>query len=101
MKSSTEKVSYKTTVPVFTDEMKKTYTILAPDMLPYHFDIISVVLKRNGYNVEILRNESHNVIEEGLKHVHNDACFPALCVTGQFNDGTTYQRLKKRKIRFE
>ncbi len=86
MKKKTEKISYKDEVPVFTEEMKRTYTILAPDMLPYHFEILSVVLKRYGYRLEILRNEDRRVIEEGLKHVHNDACFPALCVTGQFID---------------
>ncbi len=86
MKKTTETKTYKDPVPVFTEEMKQTYKILAPNMLPYHFDILSVVLQMNGYNVEILHNETPTVIEEGLKHVHNDACFPALCVTGQFID---------------
>ena len=34
--------------------------------------------------MEVLHNDSRAVIDEGLKHVHNDACFPALCVIGQY-----------------
>lgn len=78
--------SYKTPTPVFTDEMKKIYKILAPNMLPYHFDVIAVIMKKYGYDVEILKNESRAVIDEGLAHVHNDTCFPALCCIGQFID---------------
>ncbi len=72
--------------PVFTPEMKKDYTILIPDMLPWHFELLVHVLRREGYKVEILKNEGRAVIDEGLKHVHNDACYPALCVIGQFVD---------------
>lgn len=79
-------VSYKDPTPKFTAEMKRTYKILAPNMLPYHFDILSVILKQHGYDLEILHNETRAVIDEGLKHVHNDTCYPALCVTGQFLD---------------
>ncbi len=72
--------------PVFTREMKKEYTILVPDMLPWHFDLLVHVMQQEGYRMEVLRNEGRQVIDEGLKHVHNDACFPALCVIGQFLD---------------
>ena len=72
--------------PVFTEEMKKTHTILIPDMLPWHFDLLVHVMRRAGYKVEVLHNEGHAVIDEGLKHVHNDTCFPALCVIGQYLD---------------
>lgn len=70
--------------PVFTREMKKDYTILVPDMLPWHFDLLVHVMRQEGYKVEVLHNDSRAVIDEGLKHVHNDACFPALCVIGQY-----------------
>ncbi len=72
--------------PRFTHEMKATHTILVPDMLPWHFDLITHVIRANGYKVEVLHNEGRAVIDEGLKHVHNDACYPALCVIGQFLD---------------
>lgn len=79
-------VSYKESVPVFTEEMKKEYTILAPNMLPYHFDILADVMREKGYRIEILKTEGRSIIDEGLKHVHNDTCYPALCVVGQFID---------------
>ena len=82
----TKTVSYKESVPAFTDEMKKTYTILAPNMLPYHFDILAEIVESRGYKVEILKTEGRSIIDEGLKHVHNDTCYPALCVIGQFID---------------
>ena len=72
--------------PVFTPAMKATHTILIPDMLPWHFDLLVHVMRRSGYRVEVLHNEGRAVIDEGLKHVHNDTCFPALCVIGQYLD---------------
>ena len=38
---------------VFTEEMKKTHTILVPNMLPMHFKIIGKVMERSGYGAEI------------------------------------------------
>lgn len=70
--------------PVFTPQMKATHTILIPDMLPWHFDLLVHVMRRAGYKVEVLHNEGRAVIDEGLKHVHNDTCYPALCVIGQY-----------------
>ncbi len=72
--------------PKFTKEMKHTHKILIPDMLPVHFDIIVKILNKDGWDLELLHNDTRAVIDEGLKHVHNDTCYPALCVTGQFID---------------
>ena len=71
---------------VFTKEMRKDYTILAPMMLPIHFALVKNVVVNAGYNLEILTNDSRQVVEEGLKYVHNDTCYPALLVTGQMID---------------
>ena len=70
--------------PVFKDEMKSEYTILVPDMLPVHFKLIISILKKYGYNVELLQTSTREVVDEGLKNVHNDTCYPALLVIGQF-----------------
>lgn len=70
----------------FTPEMKKTYTILVPDMLPIHFTLLIHVFEQFGYHMELLLSHSKNVVEEGLKNVHNDTCYPALLVVGQFMD---------------
>ena len=71
----------------FTREMReKGYTILAPNMLDFHFKLMERVFHLNGYNVEVLQNDGPNVMAEGLKYVHNDTCVPALLVIGQFID---------------
>ena len=58
-------------------------TILAPMMLPIHFEIYEKILRKHGYNLVVLKNSSPTMIEEGLKYVHNDTCYPALVVIGQ------------------
>ncbi|MDE6796451.1 MAG: 2-hydroxyacyl-CoA dehydratase [Ruminococcus sp.] len=70
----------------FTEDMIKTHTILVPDMLPIHFRLIISIFEAEGYHMELLRNDSRAVVDEGLKNVHNDACYPALLVIGQFMD---------------
>lgn len=70
----------------FTEDMIKTHTILVPNMLPIHFKLIISILEASGYKMELLQNESRSVVDEGLKNVHNDACYPALLVVGQFMD---------------
>lgn len=70
----------------FTSEMKKEYTVLIPNMLELHFEFLSRVFRSYGYNTELLKNEGRAVVDEGLKYVHNDTCYPALLVIGQFID---------------
>ena len=70
--------------PRFTPEMKKTHTILMPNMAPIHFEMIVEAMRDEGYKVELLDNSGHDVAQEGLKYVHNDTCYPALLVIGQF-----------------
>ena len=71
---------------VFTEEMKKTHTILVPNMLPMHFKLIGKVLERSGYKMELLETSGPQIAETGLKYVHNDTCYPAILVIGQFID---------------
>ena len=40
--------------PIFTEEMKKNYTILTPDIFPLHLELVVRVFRRYGYKVEIL-----------------------------------------------
>ncbi len=85
MKTPTKGLERIPRVP-FTKEMKKDYTILIPMMAPIHFSLIKNVLSNGGYNVELLENCGPGVVEEGLKYVHNDTCYPALLVIGQMLD---------------
>ena len=70
----------------FTEEMKKDYTILMPNMLPMHFKLIISVLRNYGYNFELLETSGAHIAETGLKYTHNDTCYPAVLVIGQFMD---------------
>ena len=70
----------------FTQEMKKDYTILVPNMLPVHFGFLLKVFEEYGYRLKILENDGQAVVDAGLKYVHNDTCYPALLVIGQFMD---------------
>lgn len=68
----------------FTEEMRKDYTVLMPTMLSRHFRLIRQVLLNYGYKAELLENMGPEIAETGLKYVHNDTCYPAILVIGQF-----------------
>ena len=72
--------------PKFTREMRETHTILLPMMLPIHFSMLQCIFEQEGYHAELLTNTGRSVVDEGLKYVHNDTCYPALLVIGQFID---------------
>ncbi len=70
----------------FTEEMRKDYTILCPQMSPIHFDMLDSVFHSEGYNLVVLSNDNKQAINVGLKYVNNDACYPSLLVVGQIMD---------------
>ncbi|MDY5775043.1 MAG: acyl-CoA dehydratase activase-related protein, partial [Lachnospiraceae bacterium] len=59
---------------IFTEEMRKNYTILCPQMSPIHFDIIAPAFRSSGYNLEVLGNDNRDAVNTGLRFVNNDAC---------------------------
>ncbi len=68
------------------DKSKNFKNILVPNMAPIHFEIFRNILRHMGYQVVVLTNSSNNLIQEGLRYVHNDTCYPALVVIGQVLD---------------
>lgn len=68
---------------IFTEEMKKDYTLLCPQMSPIHFDLLKEAFNSCGYHIEVMPAMDKNSIDTGLKYVNNDACYPALIVVGQ------------------
>lgn len=70
----------------FTEEMRKEYTILCPQMSPIHFDILEPAFNACGYHFEVLSNDNRHAVDVGLKYVNNDACYPSLMVVGQIMD---------------
>ncbi|MBU5590710.1 2-hydroxyacyl-CoA dehydratase [Clostridium sp. MSJ-4] len=68
---------------IFTKEMRENHTILAPQFSPIHFELLEVAFKSSGYNLKILPRVNKETMEEGLKYVNNDACYPSIVVIGQ------------------
>ncbi|MGI6210990.1 MAG: acyl-CoA dehydratase activase-related protein [Anaerovoracaceae bacterium] len=68
---------------IFTKEMRRDYTILIPQMSPIHFNYLKEAMKACGYNVELLPAVDTNSVDEGLKYINNDACYPTIVTLGQ------------------
>lgn len=68
---------------LFTKEMKKQHTILCPQMAPIHFEFLEPAFNSEGYQIKLLSEATASAIDEGLRYVNNDACYPAIIVIGQ------------------
>lgn len=67
----------------FTKEMKRDYTIIAPDIFPIHMHFFEEIFRLHGYNFKVVHYEGKEVYDTGLKYLHNDMCYPAICSLGQ------------------
>lgn len=67
----------------FTKDMRKNHTILCPQMSPIHFQFLQEAFRKSGYNLEVLPSVDRKAVDEGLKYVNNDACYPSIMVVGQ------------------
>ena len=83
---------------VFTEEMRKNYTILCPQLSPIHFNILQAAFGASGYNLEVLPNDNKEAVDVGLKYVNNDACYPSLMVVGPVS--YTHLDVYKRQVQF-
>ncbi|GAA0180934.1 acyl-CoA dehydratase activase-related protein [Clostridium sediminicola] len=75
---------------LFTNEMKKKHTILSPQLSPIHFELLQEAIKSCGYNFKVLPEVDDRVIEEGLKYVNNDTCYPSIIIVGQIITALKY-----------
>ena len=66
---------------LFTKQMREDYTILSPQISPYHLDLIMSALNKYGYKVQVLQ-DSKEAVATGLKYVNNDACYPTIIIVG-------------------
>ncbi|MDO4334011.1 MAG: acyl-CoA dehydratase activase-related protein [Eubacteriales bacterium] len=82
----------------FTEEMRKDYTILCPQMSPIHFDLLQSAFEACGYHVEVLDNDNRRSVDIGLKYVNNDACYPSLCVIGQIMEALLSGKYDTHKV---
>ena len=89
-------VAYKKVV--FEKFMKKDYTILSPQMSPIHFDFIKAAFLASGFKFELLPSVDRAAVDEGLKYVNNDACYPSIIVTGQLLEAVKSGRYDTSKL---
>jgi predicted CoA-substrate-specific enzyme activase len=68
---------------LFTKSMRENYTMLIPQMSPIHFTYLEEAMRSCGYNVELLPPVDKNSVEEGLRYINNDACYPTIVTLGQ------------------
>ncbi len=66
---------------LFTQKMREEYTILSPQISPFHLNLVQPALNKHGYRVEVLP-DSRDAVQVGLKYVNNDACYPTIIVVG-------------------
>ena len=85
-------------MPEFTAAMRDEYTILVPNMLPVHWKLMQKVFEIQGYNVDVLDNQGPHIAQLGLEYVHNDTCYPALLVIGQFIDALKSGQWDSHKV---
>lgn len=68
---------------IFEKSMKDEYTVLVPQMSPIHFQFLETAMKKEGYNTVLLPPVDNYAVEEGLKYINNDACYPTIVSLGQ------------------
>ena len=64
-------------------EIRRSYTVLAPQLSPIHFQFLEVAFRRAGYQLVIPQLPDKSAVDDGLKYVNNDACYPAILAVGQ------------------
>ena len=84
--------------PAFTHDMRHTHTLLVPQMSPTHFQFVPEIFGAEGYDAVLLPSVSRKAIELGLRHVNNDACYPAIVVIGQLLEAVLSGRYDTGKI---
>lgn len=84
--------------PVEAKRDLKKYTILAPQMSPFHFEFLETALQSSGYDLKVLPEIDGQTIEYGLKYIHNDACYPAIVSLGQLMQAIDKYDLDQDKV---
>jgi predicted nucleotide-binding protein (sugar kinase/HSP70/actin superfamily) len=76
-------VPYRFERKLFTKAMREDYTILIPQMSPIHFQFVEPAIGASGYRVKLLPEVDVHAVDEGLRYINNDACFPTIVTLGQ------------------
>jgi predicted CoA-substrate-specific enzyme activase len=83
---------------LFTEKMREEHTILVPQMSPIHFQFLEEAFKVSGYKMIILPSVDTKAVDEGLKYVNNDACYPSIMVVGQIIEAVKSGRYDTNKL---
>ena len=67
-------------------------------MSPLHFDMVSPLFARYGFNFVVLDNDNRSAIDVGLKFVNNDACYPSITSIGQIMEAVLSGRYDTDKL---
>ena len=68
---------------LFTPAMRETHTILISLVAPFHSRLMASACQACGYKTAFLPEVSREAVDAGLRHVNNDACYPAIVTVGQ------------------
>ena len=83
----------------FTQKMKdEGWKIIAPQMAPYHFELLVPIFHKYGYNAELLPSVDPKAVDAGLKYVNNDICYPSILTVGQIMEAVTSGRYDTDKL---
>lgn len=69
----------------FTRKMKKTHTILLPEMLKYHSPFLQAAFEGSGYHFQVMCG-GHDLKNKALRYMNHDYCYPAILIVGQILD---------------
>ena len=83
----------------FTKAMKKTHTILMPEMLGYHNDFLKAAFARAGYHLEVMSEETR-LADISLPYISGDYCLPAVLILGQMLATVKSGKWDVKKIAF-
>jgi predicted nucleotide-binding protein (sugar kinase/HSP70/actin superfamily) len=63
--------------------MRGSYTVLIPQMSPIHFRLVESVFHTVGIRAVLLPEADTHAVDEGLRYINNDACYPTIMTLGQ------------------
>ena len=83
----------------FTRQMKKTHTILLPQMLEYQSPFLKAAFEGSGYHFDIMQG-SRQLKQKALRYINNDFCYPGILILGQVLDEIESGRYPLDRIAF-
>ena len=83
----------------FTKAMKKTHTILLPEMLEYHSPFLQAAFQGSGYQFAVMQGSRH-LKEKALRYINHDYCYPGILIIGQILDVLEEGRYPADRIAF-